>query len=338
MAGDEIQSQVSSDLNKLTKDKLIFIIINKKVPEGCVIGDAARNYLEGFFSPTQDAFYGSASGDHILCEKIQCLRSVADLRVARAESSAAKSLLEEKERSVQNLDTIISLLKPQQSEVNKHKHKQTTSSAALGSKQLDSIISPSSGDRARGGGTRAPLNGAGATKKQCAPISSSSSTRRAPSAPTTVSTTRAESSMRQQLGSGSGVVQSNLATDVDEDNDNNGPFTKYVPRRKRAKSNVIIGSSTSQNLSIRQPLHLAFLHVYKLHPETTVDELKRFLLPIFPEVQVEKLNSKYPNYYSSFKVTISESKMQAALTPTLWPRGVCVNRFFHPKAARLPAT
>lgn len=328
MAGEDFLSQVSSDLNKLTKDKLIFIIINKKIPEGCAVGDTARNYLEGVFSTTQDVFGGA----HILCEKVQCLTTLADLRVARVELTAAKGLLEEKERSVQNLNTIIGLLKSQESEVNKYKQ---TIPSALRPKQLNSIISSASGDPTRGGCTRAPSNGAGATKKQYA-LGSSSSTRKAP---TTVSTaTRTESSMQRQqpLQSGDGLVQSNVpADDADKDN---APFEKYVSRRKRAKSKLIIGSSTSQNLAIKQPLNLAFLHVYKLHPETAVEELREFLLPIFPEVQVEKLNSKYPNYYSSFKVAVSESKLQAALTPTLWPRGVCVNRFFHPKAARLPTT
>lgn len=80
---------------------------------------------------------------------------------------------------------------------------------------------------------------------------------------------------------------------------------------------------------------LAFLHVYKLHPETTVNELTRSIEPIFPGVVCEQIKSRFPQYYSSFKVTISESNLPTAWNPDVWPKGVLVNWFFRPKKPKI---
>nr|CAI5825788.1 unnamed protein product [Callosobruchus analis] len=67
-----------------------------------------------------DVFYDSMSNERS-CTNIKCLTTLADLRVAKVEIAASKRFLEEKERSVQNLNTIISLLKDPANEVNKCK-------------------------------------------------------------------------------------------------------------------------------------------------------------------------------------------------------------------------
>lgn len=92
-----------------------------------------------------------------------------------------------------------------------------------------------------------------------------------------------------------------------------------------------LSSHTSWKAMKRQ----SFFHVYKIHPDTTVEELTTLLKPIFPEVVCDKLNSMYPNYYASFKVTLDESNLQKAMDPSSWPKGAWVNRFFHKRRAEV---
>lgn len=79
---------------------------------------------------------------------------------------------------------------------------------------------------------------------------------------------------------------------------------------------------------LRAAIEYSPLHVYKLHVNTTVEELVGYLKPDFPEVKVEKLNSAHPELYSSFKVTVLKENELKALNPELWPTGVRLSRFF----------
>nr|CAI5861723.1 unnamed protein product [Callosobruchus analis] len=108
-------------------------------------------------------------------------------------------------------------------------------------------------------------------------------------------------------------------------NNSKEEFTEVVHKKRRP---VIVGKNTL-NCSLKTSDTLAFLHVYKLHPETTADDVKNYLCQMFPKVKCEQLNSQYPNYYSSFKVTIYKDHLEQATEPSIWPNGACVNRFFH---------
>lgn len=252
-------------------------------------------------------------------------------------------LVQEKERSVENLTTIINLLKTQSKEV-MNERKQISSST-----QHKSAATETSG---RG---YAPIRPSAAVPStECRPGSHTSSQQHSrvkdrsdrtqqysndrhsvPNA--AMSNLRSKTTSMHDLPNHTSIsaeaVKSAVenATNMMQDEDKTA-FTKVSYRKKRTKT--IIGSNSENVISLKQPLKLAFLHVYKLHPETTVADVKNFLEPIFPEVQVEQLNSKYPNYYSSFKVIINETKLDAAMTPTLWPAGACVNRFFHPRVQK----
>lgn len=111
-----------------------------------------------------------------------------------------------------------------------------------------------------------------------------------------------------------------------------GPFTEVRNRRGKGHQRInrpITGKNEATTGGLNSGQLLSFLHVYKLHPHTTEVELNNYLKQAFPEVTSEKLNSRYPNYYSSFKVTIHEEHLNTAMDPSFWPKGVLVNRFFH---------
>ncbi|CAG9760135.1 unnamed protein product [Ceutorhynchus assimilis] len=118
MAVNTDVTQFTNELNKLTKDKLIFIIIHQKIPDGSVVSEDLWEYVESHLNTDEKNFFDS--DDHIKCDKVTCINSSADLRIAKVEIAAAKMLVEE-ERLVENLNYIIKLLKlSPQSEVTKH--------------------------------------------------------------------------------------------------------------------------------------------------------------------------------------------------------------------------
>uniref|UniRef100_A0A1Y1LPE0 Uncharacterized protein n=2 Tax=Photinus pyralis TaxID=7054 RepID=A0A1Y1LPE0_PHOPY len=70
-------------------------------------------------------------------------------------------------------------------------------------------------------------------------------------------------------------------------------------------------------------------HVCRLHPNTEADFLKEYLIKNnIVNAEVTKLNSKFPDVYSSFKISVGENLKESILKPDLWPSGVLINRFF----------
>ncbi|KAJ3644214.1 hypothetical protein Zmor_026884 [Zophobas morio] len=108
-------------------------------------------------------------------------------------------------------------------------------------------------------------------------------------------------------------------------------------KKKRPDNKPIIGSSASCNI-IKSAPKKAHLHVYRLHPNATGDHLEQFLQQKLSDFQCEKLKSKHPEEYSSFKVPINFDELNKATDPELWPTGTCINRFFHKGTKSTPQT
>lgn len=70
------------------------------------------------------------------------------------------------------------------------------------------------------------------------------------------------------------------------------------------------------------------MHVTRLSPETTIAEMLEFLNQHSYDVSIEKINSKQPEVYSSFKIILASDLLDQVMSPTFWPEGVAVNRFF----------
>ena len=96
--------------------------------------------------------------------------------------------------------------------------------------------------------------------------------------------------------------------------------------KKKRNNSTIIGNSDNCG-SIKAIPKYINLHVYRLSPETTEEHLKTHLKNDFPEVVCEKMTSKYPNLYSSFKISVFEDNSQEVMNPNMWPAGTCINRF-----------
>lgn len=120
-----------------------------------------------------------------------------------------------------------------------------------------------------------------------------------------------------------------IAQATTELNNSNPKLIRGANPKKGRSSNVpIVGNLNSSDVKIRAVPRTTSLHVYRLHPETSVDDVLSHLESKFPGVLCEKLNSKFPELYSSFKITVRSDLAEEIMSPSTWPDGTCVNKFF----------
>lgn len=107
-----------------------------------------------------------------------------------------------------------------------------------------------------------------------------------------------------------------------------GKWTPVISKKKIRKNIGIVG--TDKNTStIKGVAKLCHLHVYRLDPIMTAEQLSTYLKSKgVDDVKCAQLNSKFPESYSSFKVSASNKFLDALMKPEIWPEDVCVNRFF----------
>lgn len=101
-----------------------------------------------------------------------------------------------------------------------------------------------------------------------------------------------------------------------------GPDPSVSERRSR-----IVGRNSECGIKAVKPV--CYLHICKLHPNTTTEELTEYLKGLFPEVSVSKLDSKFSHFYASFKVRLNSENFAKAMNPELWPDNAMVREFFH---------
>ncbi|CAG9814164.1 unnamed protein product [Phaedon cochleariae] len=110
-------------------------------------------------------------------------------------------------------------------------------------------------------------------------------------------------------------------------------------KRKRHRKHIIIGRNDEIKINgkeIRGVPKFADIHIYRVDPRMTAEELKEIVKTRFPEVVVTALNSKHPHLYSSFKVSLYNYNYQNAIDPTIWPHGAHIQRFFQLKPRNAP--
>lgn len=105
-------------------------------------------------------------------------------------------------------------------------------------------------------------------------------------------------------------------------------WVKVVRKPKKQPTGI---TGTRSEVTIKAAPRKAFLYVSRLSPTTKQEELTSMVTKYFPEADLEQLDSKYPQYYSSFKVMINLANVEQAMNPEIWPEGCYVTRFFHPR-------
>lgn len=105
-------------------------------------------------------------------------------------------------------------------------------------------------------------------------------------------------------------------------------WTTVMKKKKSKKLNVIVGSN-KENSTVKGVGKFCYLHVYRLAPSMKSDDIINYLKSVnISDVQCEQLNSRFPDIYSSFKVSAPAKYLEDLTKPETWPEGVCVNRFF----------
>lgn len=97
---------------------------------------------------------------------------------------------------------------------------------------------------------------------------------------------------------------------------------------KKKMHDIIYGSKCDSS-EIKGVPRVGYVHVSRLDSKTTADSVSNYLNQIIPGCSCEMLNSKFPNIYSSFKITVSLDDVSKVMNPSVWPMGVRINRFFH---------
>ncbi|KAJ3664263.1 hypothetical protein Zmor_008445 [Zophobas morio] len=100
--------------------------------------------------------------------------------------------------------------------------------------------------------------------------------------------------------------------------------------KRRSKPIVGSGVSSSGNTLVGVPKRnkTSSFHISRLLPGTTVEDVVAFFASTSSEINCEKMSSKHPEVYSSFKITVPNSLTESVMDPNFWPSGVTVNKFF----------
>lgn len=102
----------------------------------------------------------------------------------------------------------------------------------------------------------------------------------------------------------------------------------------RKSPKPIIG--TQKTNSVVPKMIMSYIHVFRLNPDTTENKLCDFFKPHIPDFKCEKLKSRQPEIYSSFKVPFPAEYLQDAMSADFWPEGVAVNRIFFKRHQSVP--
>lgn len=294
---------VSKELDKLRKCDLIDIIIKRRVPNELKISDSVRKYIE---ENEATEFYDSESETIVnspndLTYRLKIEQLKCELKCTKIESECLKRINKELESKISDKDLIISLIK--------------------NNKDVYTV----------------PLGGETSEHDKPAEHNKKSTKKEEPKYVQKISSQDVSSAIREAHRS---VTIRDQSENPPKEKWKTSSYKKQEispigekrNQQTKPRSNApLIGSNIDENCPVRVAPKKAFLHVYRLHPEMTIEEVKKFLQANFPEVEVEKLNSLHPKLYSSFKVTIDERNFDKAWNPNVWPAGAWINRFFHSK-------
>lgn len=115
-----------------------------------------------------------------------------------------------------------------------------------------------------------------------------------------------------------------------------GEAWKTVTRRKSPalhrqgghRKGLIAGVKKGTNLLLKTAPRKAYLYVSQLDPSTKPEDVMDFLSGEFPEVTCEVLQSRHPELYASFKVSLDRDNLEKAMNAETWPCGSIIRRFF----------
>ncbi len=145
---------------------------------------------------------------------------------------------------------------------------------------------------------------------------------------------------------------SNSVIDTHDININN---QKPKEDRTNKRKPLIIGNGTdpggnnNDGFAIARVVKRSSIHLTRINPKITDEQISNFIENnlvslsllkenISPGIKVAKLQSRHPDTYSSFKITMDSLYFKDLLEPNFWPKGVAVRKFFNEYTRRLSST
>lgn len=309
MAGNEL---VVKELNNLTKNKLIEIILTKTIPSDIKLSESTRKLVE----------YGHNSE---FMEENNEINEVSEikyrLKYANNDLECYKRLVAEMERSLSNqqetISTQKSLIKILENNVN--------TTCAIHS-EVERQKSPN------------PLKNMKNMRESPRKVATSGS---CSTTANTLKTTSKNFIDAKMVRNGIKEAQETILTKhimnessmkiIDEKTKKDEDWS--VVESKRRKSKMVVGTGNENiQTTVKGVPKTIDLHVYRINPGTSPEDLKTVLKPHFPEVVATSIDSRKPEVYSSFKVTIFQENFGKAMDATLWPKNCCVRRFLYLRA------
>lgn len=98
-------------------------------------------------------------------------------------------------------------------------------------------------------------------------------------------------------------------------------------KTQKQKKKPIYG--TAKETQIKGSMKYSDFHVYRIAPQTTAEDLTEYLKSQgIASVKCLEMDSKHPEEYTSFKVSVPQDYVDKIQNPDTWPQYACVNRFF----------
>lgn len=130
------------------------------------------------------------------------------------------------------------------------------------------------------------------------------------------------------------VEKKKSTTERDNISSNKGTHTLHeskweYPRRKiRRNKNSVIYGNADEDMTFKGVVKYLDYHVYRLPPDfNESDVIEHLASKNISEVMCEKMQSRYPNQYTSFKISVSIKQDKDFRNPKIWPEYVVINRF-----------
>lgn len=103
---------------------------------------------------------------------------------------------------------------------------------------------------------------------------------------------------------------------------------EFPKRRQRRNRNTTIYGRAAEDTTFKGVMKYIDYHVYRLPPNCNINEVVSHLASKnITDIKCEKMISKYPDEYSSFKISVAIKHDREFRNPNIWPEYVVINRF-----------
>lgn len=314
MAGEH--STLANELNKLKKTELIDLITLHKLPTNFITSEILVSFKTKLQIAVQQATeteINVESDEADLCCKKKCVHLKINAETLEVKVNGLNKLVTHLEGRLLDQQDIITLLKECSSIRNQSKD-ETSNTKTIAKPSIKKFNNVVSNDKQKNlTDNKTVTNG-----YECALKGTSSN-----------QTKKEEQKTRDK------ITAEQVSTAINYAQKTTTNYSQSTTQRNYAKnSKPIIGKS---NINIVKSIpKQGYLHVYRLHPETTVDLLMSFLKKSAPSIKFgcEQLEKK-DNSTASFKVCFPIVDCAKVYDPDIWPDGAAVRRFtFRPTSGR----